>query len=173
MLSYKYSDDIKELTNIVDNAELNQTSDVEVFMKAYLKLIWDYKMVGKISDYYVNDILVYRENGDDLKGVKALIQDTFAMLAAFPDMKIIVEDVIVVPTEDEKGFEVFSRRYLTGTNSGFSKYGPPTGKKLGKVCLNLSMLTIRKVNGKWKIVDERCMHSINWIKKTLTTDLVS
>jgi len=173
MLSYKCSDDIKELAEIVENGEFNQTSDVEVFMKAYLKLIWDYKMVGKILDYYVDDILVYRENGDNLKGVKALVQDTFAMLAAFPDMKLIVEDVIVVPTEDEEGYEVFSRRYLTGTNTGFSKYGPPTGKKLGNVCLNLSMLTFRKVNGQWKIVDERCMHSVNWIKKTLTADSVS
>lgn len=170
MLSDRYSDDIKDLLKIVDTTELNQTSDVEVFMKAFLKLVWDYKMVGKILDYYVKDILVYRENGDDLKGVKALVQDTFAMLAAFPDMKIIVEDLIVVRTEDEKGYEVFSRRYLKGTNTGFSQYGPPTGKNLGNVCLNLSMLTLREVDGQWKIVNEKCMHSVNWIKKTLTAN---
>jgi predicted ester cyclase len=169
MLSNEYAKDIKELSDKVENAELNNIVEVEEFFRAYMKLIWDYKMIGMIYNYYDDNVVIHCENGKELVGVEAFVKDTSALLAAFPDAKLIIEDVIVVGNVDD-GYQLFSRRYVDGTNLGASKYGPPTGKKLGKVCLNLSMIIIKKIDNKWKIIDERCMHSARWIRKACTMD---
>jgi predicted ester cyclase len=166
MLADINMDRIDELTQAIEAVELKNVKEVEAFVRNYAALIWDYKMIGKIYDYYQPDIEVIRENRVLIKGVEQYVEDVTKLLAAFPDMKVDVENVIVSGSPEE-GFKVFRRMRYKGTNKGYSQFGPPTGKSLGNGCLGLTMFYLKKIDGAWKITSEMDMRSAEWIEEKL------
>jgi predicted ester cyclase len=159
-------DRIEELSEAIEAIELKNVKEVEAFVRNYTTLIWDYKMIGKIYDYYQPDIEVIREDRILIKGVDKVVEDVTILLAAFPDMKVDIENVIVSGNQEE-GYKIFRRMRYKGTNKGYSRFGPPTGKSLGNNCLALSMFYLKKIDGAWKITSEMDMRSTEWIEETL------
>lgn len=167
MLTDIMADKIRDLSNKLENVELENRDDVKEFVKNYTTLIYDYQMVGLIYDYYTDDIEVLKENRIRLRGIQELVHDRQVLLAAFPDLKTKIENVIV-SGDAEEGYKVFRRMRYEGTNTGHTPYGPPTGRKLGNDCLGLSMFYLNKVNGKWKITHEMDMRSAELMKDVMT-----
>lgn len=158
MLTDIKADKIKELSKKIESVELKSKSDVVEFVKNYTTLTYDYQMIGLVYDYYKQDVEVLKENRIRLRGVEALVHDRQILLAAFPDLKTKIENIIVAGNSEE-GYKVFRRMRYKGTNTGYSKYGAPTGKSLGNSCLGLSMFYLNKIQGDWKITYEMDMRS--------------
>lgn len=90
--------------------------------------IWEEKAVGVIYETYGNDCVVHSGDGCSA-GVSGVVKNTLATLYAFPDRRLIAEDVVW--SEDKPGYFLSSHRIIsTATNLGESSFGPATGKKI-------------------------------------------
>jgi predicted ester cyclase len=163
------SDKIKQLESEIESIEINGKQNVIDFFKAFTSLVWDYKMPGRIYDFYKEDIVVQTSNWNKLNGIEAVVIDTLDFMAAFPDLTVNLEDIIVHGSV-EKGFKVFRRLYFEGSNIGTNKFGKSTGKSLGKDCLCLSMIDFEMVEGEWLITNEKFINSEEHIKATLNKE---
>ena len=169
MLADINADKIKELSETIKNIDLKDKSDVKAFVTNYTALIYNHQMVGLIYDFYDENIEILKENRIRLKGIEAVVQDKQVLLAAFPDLKVKIENIIV--SEDGNGgFKIFRRMRYEGTNSGYTKFGTPTENSLGNACLGLSMFYMDKKSGNWKITHEMDMRSTEWMEKTMRND---
>ncbi|MFQ7473309.1 MAG: ester cyclase [Anaerovoracaceae bacterium] len=150
MKSDVYMDAIEKLCDDVYNNPMKDVEDARQYVKDITALIYDYKMLGMIYDFYAEDAEVIKQNCEKLIGPDAFFKNVSPFLAAFPDLTADVENIIVNKENDES-FKVFRRLRYKGTNTGISKYGKATGKSLENKCLNLTLMYIKKINGKWKI----------------------
>lgn len=145
----------------VTNADIDEATIVEYF-RLYTLLIYNYKWVGSIYDIYAGDVVVRREDGLMLSGAAEVRADVMQLLAAFPDLELSFTDIFTVKTDD--GFKLWRHFNLDGTNLGYSKYGPPTGRQLeGKKALGLAMSTVQYKDGKWRIQYENMSLAGAWI----------
>ncbi|OKP76838.1 hypothetical protein BTE77_15430 [Ensifer adhaerens] len=95
--------------------------------------IWEEKDIGYIYDTYSHDCLVW----DDLAlqvGRDKIVADTTSLNNAFPDIRIVAEDVVWAG-DDAIGFHTSHRSQIIGTNTGFSRYGAPTGRRVQFLCM--------------------------------------
>ena len=150
MKSDVYMDAIENLCDQVYNNPMKDKEDARQYVKDMTALIYDYKMLGMIYDFYAEDAEVIKQNCERLVGPDAFFKNVSPFLAAFPDLTADVENIIVNKENDES-FKVFRRLRYKGTNTGISKYGKATGKSLENKCLNLTLMYLKKIDGKWKI----------------------
>ncbi len=95
--------------------------------------IWEEKDIGYIYDTYSHDCAVW----DDLAlqfGRDKIVADTIALNNAFPDIRIVADEVIWAG-DDTIGFHTSHRTRIVGTNTGFTRYGEPTGRRVQFWCL--------------------------------------
>ncbi|MEO1596441.1 MAG: ester cyclase [Pseudomonadota bacterium] len=90
--------------------------------------IWEERGVDLIHQYYGEDCIVWGLDGIT-HGAKAVVDATWATLAAFPDRRLINEHVIWSGNRRE-GLYSSHRLLSTGTNEGPSIYGPATGNRI-------------------------------------------
>ncbi|MET3897996.1 putative ester cyclase [Devosia sp. UYZn731] len=88
---------------------------------------WEEKDIGYVYDFYRNNILIQDEFGTR-SGRDAVIAGSLGLMNAFPDMRWIPSEVIWAG-DDEKGFHTSHRSFFVGTNTGWSEFGPPTGRR--------------------------------------------
>ncbi len=158
---------VQETLDKLADPKLECAADVKDFYRTWMDAVWNYQCPSMLFDFYTKDIHVYRENGDDCVGIFAVVKEVAAIQAAFPDMKIRVASM-VVNGDPENGYQIWARTYFNGTNLGYSKYGPPTGKKLeGDLCMNLDMLKLEQIGGKWKVVQESLMRSARILREVM------
>ncbi|WP_340371933.1 hypothetical protein [Peribacillus sp. FSL E2-0218] len=144
----------KRLEYIVDNCKFETAEQVCELFEAYTHLIWKYKQVGRIYDFYYDDMIIHREGGNDLIGIDQVVQDTLACLAAFPDMEFKFYGIHGVGNPEE-GFRFGQAVHFAGTNTGISKYGRGNGTSLPPhECVDLCECLIKNVNGRWRVVEE-------------------
>lgn len=142
--------------------------DVERMIEQSTHEIWDQKLVGKIYDYYADDVLVHAAGGD-IEGSEALVQDTLARLHAFPDTEMNIRKVIWEGNPEE-GYYTSMVRTITAENTGPTEYGPPTGKTMQEN-LGIANCLIEKVDGVWKYVEEWIVYDkIGYIKACTSDD---
>lgn len=89
--------------------------------------IWEEKAIGLIYDTYSQDALIHTSDGKSY-GREKVIEDTIKKMAAFPDLRVLATDVIWSGNEKD-GFHSSHRIAWTGTNTGWSSYGPPTNRR--------------------------------------------
>ncbi|MFM0653572.1 ester cyclase [Paraburkholderia sediminicola] len=95
--------------------------------------IWEEKDIGYIYDTYSHDCAVW----DDLAlqfGRDKIVADTIALNNGFPDIRIVADEVIWAG-DDTVGFHTSHRTRIIGTNTGYTRYGEPTGKRVQFWCL--------------------------------------
>ena len=144
----------KQLEYIVDNCKFETPEQVTELFEAYTHLIWKYKQVGRIYDFYYDGMMIHREGGNDLIGVDKVVQDTLACLAAFPDMEFKFYGIHGTGNPED-GFRFSQSVYFKGTFNGISKYGLGTGAAFEPhECVDLCECLVKKVDGKWRVVEE-------------------
>ena len=88
--------------------------------------IWDQKGIGEIYRYYKHNALVHTSDGDTY-GRDRVIENCLIKMAGYPDIRDYIDDVIWAP-DGNGGFHTSMRWTWTAHNTGYSIYGPPTGK---------------------------------------------
>ncbi len=150
----------------ITDKDIDEETILEYF-KLYTQLIYNYKWVGSTYDIYAADITIRRESGWMLSGAEAVRADVMQLLAAFPDLELVMMDAFVVKVDD--GFRLWRRFYLDGTNRGYSKFGPPTGKSLeNKKAQGMAMSSVQYIDGKWRIQYETMSLAGAWIQGVCT-----
>ncbi len=95
--------------------------------------IWEEKNIGYIYDCYSHNSSVHDDYGLQL-GRDKIVADTIHTVNAFPDIRLVADEIIWAGNED-LGFRTSHRVTITGHNTGFSKYGPPTNNRVSFWCV--------------------------------------
>ena len=95
--------------------------------------IWEEKDIGYIYDTYSQSSHVYDDYGLQY-GSEKIVADTAHTINAFPDIRLFADEIIWAGN-DEIGFHTSHRTVIKGHNSGYSRYGPPTGKPVFLWCI--------------------------------------
>lgn len=90
--------------------------------------IWEEKGIGHIYTHYRHNALIHTSDGMTY-GRDKVIADSIKTMAAFPDVRLYADDVIWSGNEED-GFHSSHRIVWVGHNTGYSIYGPPTGRKV-------------------------------------------
>lgn len=95
--------------------------------------IWEEKDIGYIYDTYSHDCTVWDDIGLQY-GRDKIVADTVHTNNAFPDIRLVADEVIWAGNE-VAGFHTSHRTKILGTNTGYSRYGAPTGKRIQLWCM--------------------------------------
>lgn len=166
MNSVEKSEEIKRLCALVDSLKLESKEEVKKLIESLTKLVYDYKMTGKMYDFYARNVEYQKQNKIYFSNIEEVVAQTAAFCAAFPDLETEIENIIVDQPEPEF-FKVSRRMLFRGTNLGYSRFGPPTGKSLGGSCRNLTMMYLKKTNHEWKITFEISNDCEEWMRDVM------
>lgn len=108
-------------------------SDIIDFILRCTHLIWEEKAIGYLYEAYGSHIPVHSDSGTTY-GREPVIAGTTQFLAAFPDLRIIPDEIIWC-TDGGNGFWTSHRCMLVGRNTGYSQWGRPTGRKIAVRCI--------------------------------------
>jgi predicted ester cyclase len=113
--------------------------------------IWEEKQIGYIYDTYAHNSHVYDDYGLQY-GRDKIVVDTVHTINAFPDVRLYADEIIWAG-DDEVGFHTSHRTVIIGHNTGFSKYGPPTGRKVTLWCIANCTALNNEIFEEWVIYD--------------------
>lgn len=113
--------------------------------------IWEQKDIGYIYDTYRHNSHVNDDMGLQY-GRDKIVADTVHTINAFPDVRLYADEVIWAG-DDVRGFHTSHRTVIIGRNTGFSRYGPPTGKKVVLWCVANCTALANEIFEEWVIYD--------------------
>ncbi len=102
--------------------------DIVDFILGITYEIWEERGVELINQYYAKDFIVWGLDGIT-HGAQEVVDATWATLEAFPDRKLIAEDVIWAGNRED-GYYTSHRLLSMATNEGPTVYGPATGNRI-------------------------------------------
>lgn len=158
--------------DFVRNCELKLPEEVAELFINYTRWIWEYKCVGAVNKYYCDHTIFHGENGVTLVGSDPIIASSLISLSAYPDKINDFVDIIVEGNEED-GYSFGQSSRLGNFNTGYSKYGAPTGKWLGVddvPLYSICELTLRKIDGRWKVTEEWVVEGTELKRRVLTPD---
>jgi len=113
--------------------------------------IWEEKDIGYIYDTYSHKSKVNDDSGLQL-GRDKIVADTVHTINAFPDIRLYADEIIWAG-DDEVGFHTSHRTVIIGHNTGYSRYGPPTGRKITNWCIANCVALENEIFEEWVIYD--------------------
>lgn len=125
--------------------------DFPNFIIGITKEIWEDRKIGLLETCYAPGIIVRGAAGMKV-GNQAVIDDTLAKMAAFPDLQILAEDVIWSGGEAQH-YLSSHRTVITGTQTGDSAYGPACGKRYYARCIADCAVTDGVFDDEWLVFD--------------------
>lgn len=103
--------------------------DVEHFVRRHAHEVWNRRMIGMVDEFYAPNALVHSTSDRELYGSGDVKQDVLATISMLPDCRKFVDEVYW-NRDGENTYRVASRWTVVGTNTGPSRYGPPTGRRV-------------------------------------------
>ena len=89
--------------------------------------IWEEKAVGLIYTHYAHNAVVHTSGGT-IYGREAVVRNTLQSLAMTADIRDYTDDVIW-SGDERNGFYTSHRVLDSSTHTGYSAFGPPTGRR--------------------------------------------
>lgn len=117
--------------------------------------IWEEKDIGYIYDTYRHNCRVTDDAGLQY-GRDKIVADTVHTVSAFPDIRLYADEVVWAGNEDS-GFFTSHRTVITGTNTGYSRFGPPTGKRITVWCIANCLAQDNEIFEEWVIYNQSSM----------------
>jgi len=114
--------------------------------------IWEERSVGELYRSYQHNIVIHTAEGMTY-GRDQVMADSIATMAAFPDVRLFGDEVIWSGNEDE-GYHSSHRVTWSATNTGHSKYGPPTGRKVLRRGIAHCLVRENRIFEEWICRDE-------------------
>jgi predicted ester cyclase len=102
--------------------------DLDHYIRVITDRIWEGRRLDDIRRYYADDCAVETPSGVSI-GVEPVIDGTRRTLAAFPDRRLLAEDVII-SGDDQGGFLSSHRIFSPMTHAGDGSFGPPSGRSV-------------------------------------------
>ncbi|GBF06678.1 hypothetical protein DAERI_100041 [Deinococcus aerius] len=90
--------------------------------------IWEEKAIGLIYTHYAHNAVVHSPAGV-FYGRETVVRNTLQNQAIWGDLRAYADDVIWGGNEDE-GYYSSHRHVNTATHTGYTEFGPPTGRKI-------------------------------------------
>ena len=109
--------------------------------------IWEEKGIGLIYTHYTHNCRVHTSDGT-IYGRDKVIEETIQALAAFPDMRIL-GDELIWSGNNEEGFWASHRVTCVAHNTGYSVYGPPTGRKMVRRTIANRFVKANRIAEEW------------------------
>lgn len=100
--------------------------DLDHYIRVITDRIWEGRRLEDIRRYYGPDCAVETPSSVSI-GIDPVIEGTRKTLEAFPDRRLLAEDVII-SGDDEEGFLSSHRIFSPMTHAGPGAFGPPTGR---------------------------------------------
>ncbi len=100
--------------------------DLDHYIRVITDRIWEGRLLGDIRRYYGDDCAVETPSSVSV-GIDPVIEGTRATLRAFPDRRLLAEDVII-SGDEERGFLSSHRIFSPMTHAGPGVFGPPSGR---------------------------------------------
>lgn len=160
----------KSLEAAVCSNKLQLPDEVAQLFIDYTRWIWDYKCFGAIHKYYCDQTVFHGSNGSVSAGGIPTLTGTLKSISAFPEQIVDFVDIFVEGNEQD-GYHFGQSTRMRLRNTGWSEYGPPTGKSLsedGKVFHSICELTIKKIDGRWRVFEEWVVEGSQVWRETLT-----
>lgn len=114
--------------------------------------IWDEKNIGLIYTHYQHRSRAHMPHGL-VYGREPVVQATAAAINAFPDFKLVVDDVLW-RGNDKDGFDTSMPSTAVGTNNGPSMYGPATGRKMCRRGIANCFTRENRIAEEWVVHDD-------------------
>ncbi|MDX1522663.1 MAG: ester cyclase [Anaerolineae bacterium] len=114
--------------------------------------IWEERGIGLIYSHYAHNVVIHTTDGMTY-GRDKVIADSLKTLSAFGDIRLFADDVIW-SGNDKDGFHSSHRIGWTGHNTGYSIYGPPTGRKVTRFGIAHCFVKENRVVEEWISRDE-------------------
>jgi len=114
--------------------------------------IWEEGGIGRIYNHYAHKAVIHTSDGLTY-GRDKVIADSLKTMAAFPDIRLYADDVIW-SGNDRDGFHSSHRIYWVGHNTGYSIYGPPTGRRVTRYGIAHCFVKENRVVEEWICRDE-------------------
>ena len=102
--------------------------DVESFLRESVEAIWDRKMLGRIVELYAPHAQVHSGMGASLHGGQQVLDRAVQCLAAFPDLRIFVDDIVCARRAE--AYLASVRWTAVARNTGPSACGAATGRRV-------------------------------------------
>lgn len=114
--------------------------------------IWEEGGIGRIYDHYRHNVVIHTSDGTTY-GRDKVIADSIKTMAAFPNIRLYADDVIW-SGNDRDGFHSSHRITWVGHNTGYSIYGPPTGRRVVRQGIAHCFVHENRVVEEWICRDE-------------------
>ena len=129
----------------------DQYVDIIDYIVRITHRIWEEKDIGYIYDTYSHKAHVYDDYGLQY-GSEKIVADTVHTINAFPDIRLFADEIIWAGN-DEIGFHTSHRTVIKGHNTGYSRYGPPTGRRVFLWCIANCVSLENHIFAEWVIYD--------------------
>ena len=144
--------------------------DIEDFLRRSTHEIWNWRLLNKIDEYYVDNYVCYTTDNRMLYGLRDYKAHILSLLAAFPDARISVDHVCWLGNEQE-GYSTAVRWTLQGTHEGPGIYGGPTGRRVHLLGITHHEVREGRFVKEWMIYDELAL--LKQLYRPVTTNEVT
>ena len=117
--------------------------------------IWDEGAMGLLYTHYAGNCVVHTAYGTTY-GREQMLADSVATLAAFPERRSFADEVIWAG-DDEGGFHTSHRVVHLARNTGYSVYGPPTGRWIKHLGIANCFVRENLITEEWVVRDGLAM----------------
>lgn len=114
--------------------------------------IWEEGAVGLVYTHYSHSATMYTSDGF-VYGVEDWVNHTIMAQAAFPDRKPIAHDVIWTGN-DQDGYYTSHLVRSIATNTGYSEFGPPTGRRVNRWGVANCLIKENRIVAEWVMADQ-------------------
>lgn len=117
--------------------------DAVAFARRIVDDVWNAKRLDRLHDALLHRVVCHTPRGD-LFGRDDYVRRETALLAAFPDWAVTIDDAFAAPEPLHGGTAIALACTASGTHDGHGAFGAPTGKRVA--CRHLA---------RWRVVDGR------------------
>jgi predicted ester cyclase len=127
-------------------------ADLPDYIVKITERIWEGRGIGLIRRWYAPDVLMHTSMGP-ARGVEAVVGGTLDTLCAFPDRRLLPEDIIW-SGDDRAGYLSSHRIMAPATHLGASGFGPPTGRAVAFRAIADCFARDNVISEEWLVRDQ-------------------
>ena len=130
-------------------------SDIVDYIVRCTHRIWEEGGIGLIYTHYAANSVVHAGNAATY-GREQVVVNTIQAQAAVPDRKLYADDVIW-DGDEEAGFHTSHHLMEIGHNTGYSAFGPPTGRRVAYRAIANCFVRENVILEEWLLSDDLLM----------------